>query len=111
MSFDSVIAKNQSRRALRALKALVKIQALVRGHISRKQAADNLRRMQALLRVQARARAGRILISEAQHWTTKSSDHLNHTVRDASFLGLYTYLSFHLEGLLLLPIDSSGKFF
>ncbi|KAL7150291.1 hypothetical protein ABFS83_05G101800 [Erythranthe nasuta] len=67
-----------ARRALRALKALVKIQAMVRGHISRKKAADDLRRMQAIVRAQARARAGRVPISEARHSTTNSS-HFNHS--------------------------------
>lgn len=66
-----------SRRALRALKALVKLQALVRGHLVRKQTADILRRMQALLRAQARARAGRALISEYPHLSLKSS-HFNY---------------------------------
>ncbi|KAI3522546.1 hypothetical protein L1887_00415 [Cichorium endivia] len=60
-----------SRKALRALKALVKLQALVRGHILRKQAAVDFRRLQALLRVQARARAGRFQISDSPQSTAK----------------------------------------
>ncbi|GFQ01349.1 hypothetical protein PHJA_002278800 [Phtheirospermum japonicum] len=66
-----------SRRALRALKALVKLQALVRGHLVRKQTAYALRRLQALVRAQARARAGRVLNSESPQSSMKSS-HFNY---------------------------------
>ncbi|KAM7274846.1 hypothetical protein ACFE04_016712 [Oxalis oulophora] len=49
-----------ARKALRALKGLVKLQAVVRGYLVRKQATATLRSMQALIRAQASARSQRL---------------------------------------------------
>ncbi|CAI9102611.1 OLC1v1000908C1 [Oldenlandia corymbosa var. corymbosa] len=74
-----------ARKALRALRALVKLQALVRGHLVRKQTTAVLRSMHALMTIQVRARYKRVQMVETgsnpetlynkSHKTEKSIDH------------------------------------
>ncbi|KAJ1295518.1 hypothetical protein BS78_01G230400 [Paspalum vaginatum] len=56
-----------ARKALCALRGLVKLQALVRGQLVRRQANATLRRMQALLEAQSRLRAQRARMLDADH--------------------------------------------
>ncbi|XP_071933196.1 protein IQ-DOMAIN 19-like [Coffea arabica] len=65
-----------ARKALCALRGLVKLQALVRGHLVRKQTTAVLRSMHALMTIQVRGRYGRVRMVEARaEIATKRSGH------------------------------------
>ncbi|XP_022719732.1 protein IQ-DOMAIN 14-like [Durio zibethinus] len=61
-----------ARKALHALRGLVKLQALVRGHLVRKQTTATLRSMHALMAIQVRARFQRIQMAEESQLAVKS---------------------------------------
>ncbi|CAJ2630182.1 unnamed protein product [Trifolium pratense] len=85
-----------ARKALCALRGLVKLQALIRGHLVRKQAKATLRCMQALVTAQARARAQRIrMVSEGKP-SPNQSTHRNAMENDL-FRQIYNEMDRSLE--------------
>ncbi|KAG7594914.1 IQ motif EF-hand binding site [Arabidopsis thaliana x Arabidopsis arenosa] len=60
VKIQKVFRGSLARKALRALKGIVKLQALVRGYLVRKRAAAMLQRIQTLIRVQTAMRSKRI---------------------------------------------------
>ncbi|XP_011026994.1 PREDICTED: protein IQ-DOMAIN 14-like isoform X2 [Populus euphratica] len=79
VKIQSVFRSYLARKALCALKGLVKLQALVRGQLVRKQATATLRCMQALVNAQTRARAQRIWMAEDVKPSQRNSIHRKST--------------------------------
>jgi hypothetical protein len=59
-----IIVTMQARRALRALRGLVRLKSLVEGNSVKRQSASTLRCMQTLSRVQSQIRSRRAKMSE-----------------------------------------------
>ncbi|KAJ7978097.1 Protein IQ-DOMAIN 14 [Quillaja saponaria] len=80
---QSIFRSFLARKALHALKGLVKLQALVRGHLVRKQTTATLRGMHALMAIQVRARIQRIqMTEEAQILVRKQSSEARNFPQD-----------------------------
>ncbi|KAK6153617.1 hypothetical protein DH2020_013256 [Rehmannia glutinosa] len=72
VNIQTVFRGYLARKALRALKGLVKLQALVRGYLVRKRAAATLHSMQALIRAQSAVRAQRARRSMSNEYRFQS---------------------------------------
>ncbi|XP_024980597.1 protein IQ-DOMAIN 14-like [Cynara cardunculus var. scolymus] len=88
VKIQTVFRAHLARKALRALRGLVKLQALVRGFLVRKRAAATLYSMQALLRAQTAVRSQRARRSFRNHHRIqpetcrrKSTERFDHETR------------------------------
>ncbi|KAM7508052.1 hypothetical protein LguiA_018505 [Lonicera macranthoides] len=82
-----------ARRAFRALKGIIRLQALVRGHLVRRQAVATLRCMQAIVKFQALVRGRRVRISDVGCEVLKKCNlEKLLDVKQVDFVGVSTFL-------------------
>lgn len=67
----------KARRAYHALKGIIRLQALVRGHLVRRQAIATIRCMQGIVRLQATVRGRRVRQSDAGYELHKKYNLVN----------------------------------
>jgi hypothetical protein len=78
----------QARRAFRALKGIIRLQALIRGHLVRRQAVSTLRATWLIVKFQGLVRGRNLRLSEASIQATMELSQQNLTV-------IYLQLIFH----------------
>ncbi|KAK7243112.1 hypothetical protein RIF29_37898 [Crotalaria pallida] len=96
IKIQSVFRSYLARKALCALRGIVKLQALVRGHLVRKQATETLRCMQALVIAQDRARAQRVRMVSEGKLNQKQSTYRK-TTEDDLYRHMYNEIDIGLE--------------
>ncbi|QHN80013.1 protein IQ-DOMAIN 19 isoform X1 [Arachis hypogaea] len=97
IKIQSVFRSYLARKALCALRGLVKLQALVRGHLVRKQAKATLRCMQALVTAQARARAQRIRIASSEGKSYQKQSSFRNTTEEDLYAQVYNEMERGME--------------
>ncbi|GFQ06578.1 protein iq-domain 31, partial [Phtheirospermum japonicum] len=91
LSLSNFCKTLQARRALKALRGLVKLQALVRGYLVRKQATATLKCMESLMTAQVSARSKRLqsTLKDQKHFTIGKSAHEDKLIKSLNQVCIY----------------------
>ncbi|KAG8384722.1 hypothetical protein BUALT_Bualt04G0147800 [Buddleja alternifolia] len=82
-----------ARRAFRALKGIIRLQALIRGHLVRRQAVATLRCMHAIVKFQALARGRKVRLSYGSPEVLKKYDMGEHQVAKQGNFGANSFFN------------------